>query len=99
MEFNEKALEVFKKELEKTGNEAVKLEVVQTEDGNSLNVDLKKIEKEDRVVEKDGLKLVLDVDSEVMLTDIVFQADDEGNISMTYAEPSCSSSCGQCCGC
>jgi len=99
MEFNEKALEVFKKELEKTGNEAVKLEVVQSEGANSLNVDLKKIEEGDRVVDKDGLKVVIDVESEVMLTDIIFEADDEGNISMSYAQSSCSGSCSGCCGC
>ena len=99
MEFNEKALEVFKKELEKTGNEAVKLEVVQTEENNSLNVDLKKIEEGDRVIDKDGLKIIIDVESEVMLTDIIFEADEDGNISMSYAQPSCSGSCSGCCGC
>ena len=99
MEFTKRARDAFMVEVEKNDMDAVKLEVVQTENGNALNVDLTKIEEGDRVIEQEGLKIVIDIDSEVMLSDVRFDADEEGKISMTTVAPSCSGSCSGCCGC
>lgn len=98
MKFNEHAVKTLKAFMEEKKADVITMEVVQTGCSNSVQVDVKKAEESDRIIEVDGLKVSVDGVSEALLEDVVFAGDITGNIEIQNFKSSCGS-CGGGCGC
>lgn len=96
MQFNEKAKEMLQKAMAEQGADAVWINVVQDENSNSIQMNVKKREEGDRVVEEDGLTIVMNAETELMLMNIKFVGTDEGTITLESMGCGSCGSCGSC---
>jgi Fe-S cluster assembly iron-binding protein IscA len=98
MKFNEQAVKTLKMYMEEKEADVITMAVVQSGCSPSVQVDVKKAEESDRVIDIDGLRVAVDEASEALLEDVVFAGDDTGNIEIQNFETSCGG-CGGGCGC
>lgn len=96
MQFNEKAKQMLQKAMTEQGADAVWINVVQDENSNSIQMNVKKREEGDRVVEEDGLTIVMNAETELMLMNIKFVGTDEGTIQLESMGCGSCDSCGSC---
>lgn len=99
MQITDGAKEVFQKVLEEKKCDALKIALSDHDGGKALNMECVTLSKDDHAININGLKIIMDEDTEEMLEHYVFDKDETGGLKLVYKGPhSCHCNCG-CDGC
>ncbi|NMD38840.1 MAG: hypothetical protein GYA87_09210 [Christensenellaceae bacterium] len=96
MKITDEAKVIIENALKEQDTDSIRLSLKETETGTGLSLELIKKTDNDRVVDVNGVNVVMDIETEMNLLSIVF-AENNGELVL-QTESSCGGSCAGCAG-